>query len=239
MLKWMKLEFKKHKINTYVLASVIIAIVLFILVFLFAYIPTIDNDPDMWMFRDYHNLLMVCGALSLVSFSILSSVMYCKFIIQEYGSNRTYILFSYPMHRGKILFSKVLSVFLFIVVAVFLCNTIVFTIFAFTEHFLSLMEDRFTVELLLETIKTSMVMAVIAATIGIIAMGLGYIKKSVPTTIVAAVFLASLFSNIAFVNIDNAANVDMFIMIFVGITMTVGSIITTILIKNVNCMEAQ
>jgi len=239
MLKWMRLEFKKHKINTYVHGSVVIAVVLLILIFLFAYIPTIDNDPEMQMFRDYHNLLMVCGALSLVSFSILSSVMYCKFIIQEYGSSRIYMLFSYPVHRGKVLFAKVLSVFLFTVAAVFICNTTVFTIFALTEPFFSLMEDKFTVELLLRTIQVSIVMAVISATIGIIAMGIGYIKKSVPTTIVSAVLLASLFSNIAFANIDNAASIDMFFMIFLGITITVGSITTTMLTKNVNHMEVE
>ncbi len=237
MFKWMRLEFKKHKVNTYVHASISIAIVLFILIFLFAYIPTIDNDPEMQIFRDYHNLLMVCGALSLVSFSILSSVMYSKFIIQEYSSNRTYILFSYPVHRGKILVAKVLSVFLFIVAAVFICNTTVFTIFALTESFFALMEDKFTVELLLKTIKVSIVMAVISAMIGIIAMGIGYIKKSVPTTIISAVLLSSLFSNIASINIYNAASMDIFLMTFMGITITVGSIITTILIKKVNLME--
>ncbi|WP_165000263.1 ABC transporter permease [Anaerophilus nitritogenes] len=239
MLKWMRLEFKKHKINTYVHASVIIAIVLFILVFLFAYIPTIDNDSEMQIFRDYHNLLMVCGVLSLVSFSILSSVMYCKFIIQEYGSNRIYMLFSYPVHRGKILFSKVLSVFLFIIVAVFMCNTTVFTVFAFTESFFSLMEDAFTVELILKTIQVSIVMAVIAATIGVIAMGLGYIKKSVPTTIVSAMLLSSLFSNIASINISNAASMNMFLIIFMGVTIAAGSITTIMLIKKVDRMEAQ
>ena len=237
MLKWMRLEFKKHKVNTYVHASVIIAIVLYILIFLFAYIPTIENDPEMQIFRDYHNLLMVCGALSLVSFSILSSVMYSKFIIQEYGSSRVYMLFSYPVNRGKMLVAKVLSVFLFIVAAVFICNTTVFMIFALTEPFFSLMEGKFVVELLLKTIKVSIVMAVISAMIGIIAMGIGYIKKSVPTTIVSAVLLSSLFSNIASMNISNAASMDIFFMIFIGITITAGSIITIILIKKVNLME--
>ncbi|MEN1762289.1 hypothetical protein AAIG11_17590 [Anoxynatronum sibiricum] len=70
-------------------------------------------------------------------------------------------------------------------------------------------------------------------------MGIGYTKKSVPTTIISAVLLASLYSNIAFVNIDNAAGADLFLMIFMGITITAGSITTTVLIKKVNHMEAE
>ena len=102
-----RLELKKNKLNTYIIAGTIITIIMLGFLFLFAYAPLIEpNDKDMAIFSGYNNLIPLFGVFSMAVFCVMSSVMYSKFIIEDYSGKRPILLFSYPVSRKKIILSK-------------------------------------------------------------------------------------------------------------------------------------
>ena len=81
--------------------------------------------------------------------------------------------------------------------------------------------------------ENTIIMSIIAANIGIIAVGAGFIKKSVPTTIVSAVLLASLMCNI----VVNASINKVAIYVLTVIMVIIGIVCSGFLIKKINIME--
>lgn len=235
MIRFIKLEMRRNNISTYVIASIIITIVMLGFLYLFAYAPKLEpTDKDLEVFLGYNNLIPMFGVLSMTAFCVLSAVMYSKFIIEEYSGKRSILLFSYPVSRKKILCSKLSVVSIFMIFSMIISNLIIYSIFGITEKSLHLVSGEFTASIMLQAIKITVVMSVIAASIGIIATGIGFIKKSVAATIVSAVLLASLMCNIV-ANIASSTVIYIFslIMIFVGILFSIN------LIHKVNLMEVE
>ncbi|MEH7502254.1 ABC transporter permease [Neobacillus drentensis] len=236
MIKLIKLELRRNNIRTYVIASIIIAIFMLGFLYLFAYAPKLEpNDKDLEIFLGYNNLIPLFEVLNMAAFCVLSAVMYSKLIIEDYSGKRPILLFSYPISRKKILFSKLSIVSFFTIFSMIISNLIIFLIFGITEKFMNLVGQEFTVAIMLQAIKITVVMAFIAASIGMIATGIGFIKKSVPTSIVSSVILASLMCNIVASTTSNMTVMTIFslIMIFVGILFSIN------LIFKVNLMEVE
>jgi len=169
----------------------------------------------------------------MAAFCVLSAVMYSKFVIEDYSGKRPVLLFSYPVSRRKILFSKLCVVSIFTIISMIISNLIIFLIFGITDEFLHLVTESITTTNILQAIQVTFFMALIAASIGIISTGIGFIKKSIPTTIVSAVLMASLMSNIVVNTTANMIAMYLFgvFMIFVAIFFSIS------LIRKVNLME--
>ena len=85
----------------------------------------------------------------------------------------------------------------------------------------------------MQVAENTIIMSIIAANIGVIAVGIGFIKKSVPATIVSSVLLASLMCNIV-VN----ASLNRAAMYILVVTMVIiGIVCSGFLIKKINIME--
>ena len=231
-----RLELKKNKLNTYIMGGIIITIIMLGFLFLFAYAPLIEpNDKDMEIFSGYNNLIPLFGVFSMAVFCVMSSVMYSKFVIEDYSGKRTILLFSYPVSRKKIILSKLSVVSGVTIISMIVSNLLVFMTFGITENFIHLVGKDFTLSIMLKVVENTLIMSLIAASIGIVAVGIGFIKKSIPTTIVSAVLIASLMCNIV-IN-ASLSRVTMYVlttvMIFVGIVFSI------FLIKKVNVMEVE
>ena len=231
-----RLELKKNKLNTYIIAGTIITIIMLGFLFLFAYAPLIEpNDKDMAIFSGYNNLIPLFGVFSMAVFCVMSSVMYSKFVIEDYSGKRPILLFSYPVSRKKIILSKLSVVSGVTIISMIVSNLLVFMTFGITENFIHLVGKDFTLSIMLKVVENTLIMSLIAASIGIVAVGIGFIKKSIPTTIVSAVLIASLMCNIV-IN-TSLSRVTMYVlttvMIFVGIVFSI------FLIKKVNVMEVE
>ena len=231
-----RLELKKNKLNTYIIAGTIITIIMLGFLFLFAYAPLIEpNDKDMAIFSGYNNLIPLFGVFSMAVFCVMSSVMYSKFVIEDYSGKRPILLFSYPVSRKKIILSKLSVVSGVTIISMIVSNLLVFMTFGITENFIHLVGKDFTLSIMLKVVENTLIMSLIAASIGVAAVGIGFIKKSIPTTIVSAVLIASLMCNIV-IN-TSLSRVTMYVlttvMIFVGIVFSI------FLIKKVNVMEVE
>ena len=228
------LELKKSKINTYIIADIIIAITMLGFLFLFAYAPLIEpGDKDMAIFSGYNNLIPLFGVFNMAVFCVMSSVMYSKFVIEDYSGKRPILLFSYPVSRKKMLSSKLLIICGFTIISMFISNFIVFLTFGITENFIHLVGKNFTVPIILQVAENPIIMSIIAANIGVISVGIGFIKKSVPATIVSSVLLASLMCNI----VVNASLNRAAMYVLTVIMVIIGIVCSGFLIKKINIME--
>ena len=217
-----RLELKKNKLNTYIIAGTIITIIMLGFLFLFAYAPLIEpNDKDMAIFSGYNNLIPLFGVF--------------KFIIEDYSGKRPILLFSYPVSRKKIILSKLGVVSGFSVISMIACNLIVFLTFGITENFIHLVGKDFTLSIMLKVVENTLIMSLIAASIGVAAVGIGFIKKSIPTTIVSAVLIASLMCNI----VINASLSRVTMYVLTTVMIFVGTVFSIFLIKKVNVMEVE
>ena len=230
-----RLELRRTNFCTYVISALIIAVIMLGFLYLFAYAPMLEtNDADMKIFSGYENLIPLYGVLNMTVFCVLAAVIYSK-IIEEYSGKRPILLFSYPINRKKIMLSKLCIVFVFTVIAMFISNFLIFIIFGVSEKFLHLVSGDFTYSIMFQAIETTLIMSLSAASIGIIAVGIGFIKKSVPTTIVSAVLIASLMCNI----VANTTSSKIAMYIFVAVMILIGIMFSAILMKKVEVMEVE
>ncbi|WP_191560404.1 ABC transporter permease [Metabacillus idriensis] len=233
MLDLMKLELKKINIRTYINSTIVISIILLGLIYMIAFIPRVEtNDPNIHIFSGYKNIITLFGILNMTVFCILASVMYSRFVIEEYKGNRAILLFSYPIRRSKIFISKVMIVSIFTIISMSISNIIIYFIFGVSETFLPLVNDSITFEVIAKSIMTTIIMAATAVGLSIISMGIGFIYKSVPTTIVSAILFCSLFSNIS-----GALRSITLSTIFMSIAIIAAIFVARNVMKKINLME--
>jgi len=196
MVKLLQLEWKKHDLRPYHTAVLVIAISMLLLLYLFAYMPRLElNESKLDIFVGYNNLIALFSALNMSAYCILAAVMYNKIIITEYIGKVSILLFTYPISRKKVMFSKLLLVCIYIFCSMMCSNLLIYLIFMITESFVPLVADSFTITTLARAMLTTLMMSCSAISIGIIALGIGFIKKSVAATIVSSILIASLLSN--------------------------------------------
>lgn len=235
-MKLIKLELKRNKIRTYLTATFIISIIMFGFLYLLAYAPLLEpNDKDMIVFSGYINLIPLFSALNTAAFCVLSAVMYSKFIIEDYAEKRVILLFSYPVSRKKIMLSKLSVVSIFTIASMVISNIAIFLIFGLSNQFTHLVNEKFTFSVMIHAVEITLIMSIVATSIGIVSVGIGFIKKSVPTTIISAVLISSLMCNIVF----NATANKMAMYLFAIVMMLIGILFSMILMKKVNTMEAE
>lgn len=114
-------------------------------------------------------------------------------------------------------------------------NLIIFGLFGISEQFVNLVNEKFTISLMLQTVQKICVMSFTAASIGVISVGIGFIKKSVPATIISAVLIASLLCNV----MVNTTTSMIIMYLFAVIILIVGILSTLILMRAVVKMEVE
>jgi|SRR5690625_4056771 len=234
MIHLMKLEMQKNNMRTYNYANVIITVIMIGLIYLFAYVPRIEpNDPELLIFAGYDNVILLYGLVNMTVFCIFSCVIYSQLIIDAFRGKQLILLFSYPVNCKKILISKIFIVSLFISLSMIICNVIVFGTFFITESFVPITADVFSAALILDALKTTLIMVISAASLSVIATGIGLHTKSVPAAIIAGLILCSLFCNVVF----NALGNEMLILIFMMIALLAGALMTILLMNKVNRLE--
>lgn len=94
MLNLMKLELKRNKTRSYMLAAIVALPVVTGLTYLMAYAPQENpNDPSLSLFANYNNLVSMSIFISMAYFAILAAVMYARFVIEEYAGKRATLIF--------------------------------------------------------------------------------------------------------------------------------------------------
>ena len=173
MLKLIKLEWKKNGIGTHIRNAVILAAVLCLFTFAFAYLG-IANDPDTGV-----------PDVALGNNAISSPV-------SAYKNKTMNLMFSYPIKRQKILISQMLAVWIFNFAALVLTKLLLygcvllgsqFMVSAFPLDF-NMASTGFYVQLIAKS--------VVIVTMGFIALFIGMAMKSSKATIISSFLLIIL-----------------------------------------------
>lgn len=194
MIKLIKLELRRNNLKNYITCTFVFCIILLIFTYFVAYVAKVENEVQ---FMHYDTIFRFTNAISIILFGVLSSAMYCQFVIKEYSGKKLTLLFSYPGSRKKIFLAKILLIFSFIFVGMILCTTIPIFIFTITESYMHIVSDTITFDVLLSALRTTIVSNLSVSTIGLVSMRIGFIKKSIPVTLISAFLFTSLYGNIA------------------------------------------
>lgn len=233
MMKLIKLELMKNNIKPYLWSSFGIFIGITAMGLLFSAIPILEpNDPSSQEFSNPNMIMMMISIISMSAFSILASVMYSKFVVEEYTGRKNVLLFTYPQKRSSILLAK----FLFIVCFIFLIMLVINMISCITVGLLANLFGLISVPFanVYLMLRYSFTFALVANFIGIISLRVGFYKKSIITPIIVSTILASPFGNAVAILGDNSFLVFLIagsILLFVSLFLFLG------LLKKVNRME--
>lgn len=232
----MKLEMKRNMLCTYLISTAVTFLLVLGFTYLFAYVPQLNpDDADLLLFAGYGNVLSLSILICMAVFCVLSAVMYARFIIDEYAGKRAALLFSYPVSRKQVLLAKVLVVFLFNFSAMAVCSLLSLGIFSVSEQIAPMVNDTLTAATLAAVARNICIMAVIAPALGIVAAGIGFIRKSVPATIVSAVVMISVLGNFMSSALQNVA----FSVVLLFISAAAAAFTCCILMGKVNAMEVE
>jgi ABC-type transport system involved in multi-copper enzyme maturation permease subunit len=232
VLKLIKLELQRINLRPYLISSTIIGVVLLAFTYFIAYAAQVEQEVQ---FMTYGNIFLFTGVMSIPIFAVLSATMYEKLIIEEYSGKRLALLLSYPVGRKKIFSAKILIVFLFLVLSMLLCTILPIFVFAASESFTPIVSDTMTSDILMKAVGTMVISLVAVSAIGLLAMRIGFIKKSVPATLISAFILSGIYGNIA---IGSAGNFVISLLI-IGVSLLVILAVCVTLSHKINHMEVE
>ncbi len=219
MNRLIALELKRNSLRSYHIAVAIITVVMLSFIYLLAVLPKLDpTETNLSMFLTYDNLIILINILYMVIFTILSSVMFSKIVVEDYAGKRAILLFSYPIARKKILGAKIVMVFFYTVFAMFLSGGIVLGIFLMTESLFPICVDQLSRKTVLSGVLSLVAYSLLSGVWGIVALYFGFRKQSVSVTIVAAVIIATVMCQMMAITMNN---VGVIIFLVIGILLAV------------------
>ncbi len=194
MRKLIGLELKKNNLKPYLCGGLGIFIFTFLTGVLFSALPILEpNNPSSLMFKDENMVVTMIGIVSMSAFAVLVSVMYAKFVVEEYTGNKNVLLFTYPQKRSHILLAKCILVSGFIFITMFVSTVIASFLVGFVGYIIGIIPRPFTNSVYI--LKISVIFGIVSNVIGVIALRVGFYKKSVTIPIVTAIALVSPFGN--------------------------------------------
>lgn len=229
----LKIESKKYNLKPYIYSGVIILFVSLAFVYLLACIPKFDpqelaSNPEL---GNYDFLFQFSFIINVAGFVCLGAAMLAKIVLEAYNEKTIYLTFSYPVSRGRVLLTKVLFCSLFsglgVVVSIFITNHLFFL----SEKLFPLVQDDLTYQLLWEQLIPMGVGGLLVISISLLALVIGWQKRSISLTIVMAIIFCSILSNI--VTMGNSRVLLVLSLIFCLLTL----IAMSVLVKNVKQLE--
>ncbi len=188
MLKLIQLEMRKNK--TKLLRGALIAD-LILLAFMVLVVFTEEGE-----FSTYADVFDGLYVFTKAIFIIFASVLLSKLVIDEYKNNTITVLFMYPVSRKKLMAAKLLIVFGFTFISIFLSDIILSLLLGGIDYYFSdVIQGELSVRMMLDELPGVAADAVYSAGIALIPLFFGMRKKSVPATLVSAVLLVSVLSS--------------------------------------------
>lgn len=189
LLKLISLEIKKYKLFNYWSGVLIANICIIILMGMIFILETMESNVP---FEDLDAFMIMSDTLVRATFLVFSSVIMVKIIISEFKNNVVRIMFTYPISRKKILFSKLFIVVVFTFTTIMFSSLLIGVGVYLLNPLIHIVPETISGENLLMYLKTSFFGALASAGLSLIPLFFGMRKKSPSATIVSAVVLASL-----------------------------------------------
>lgn len=233
MIKLIGLEFKRVNILPFIYGVMVIFIFSFGIGLLFAAVPKIENNISQHILADLDTLSILITIISMSAFTILASVMYSKFLVEEYTTKKNIMIFSYPQKRSNIFFAKYILVTVFTFVSMVISNFVCILLVGYFGNLIGIMSSSFKDFSFIAII--SILFAVVGSLISLISLRVGFWKKSIIATIITSVILVAPIGNSLMLLKDNLMIILplLILLLFVGISIYLG------LLKKINNMEVE
>lgn len=192
MLKLIALELKKNKLKWYVKGVAIANLVIIGFLWLMAYTEELDGTT---IFPDYTEAFVVIGTLVRATLIIFAGVLIANIIIDEYKNKTISVLFTYPIHRTRLMIAKIIVISGVTFLGVVVSNIIVAAGFFTLNHFFHYIIEPLTMEIVAKQFISMLVYAVAAAGMGLIPLYFGMRSKSIPATIVSSILIVAVFNS--------------------------------------------
>lgn len=250
MIKLFGLELQRNPLKKYLVTIFVIAVFLLGLTYLFAYIPHKNSNIAIEMaivnaiapvFSNYRSIAGLTSILSMVCFAVFSATVFNQFVIDDFAGKRFYLLLSYPIKKSTIFLAKVIAAIAVSILAMLLCNALVFAIFYYIETmFPMVMGDMLSIGVFYDTVKLSLLFSVISTAIGLISMRIGFIKKSSHISLIVSFACSVLLSNLLGISLLADLDTAMIGFTIFAIILSVAAVVLTLGLKHrVNQMEGE
>lgn len=203
MLKLIGLETRRTRLAPYLTGAVCLFFTVLFFYGLLGALPTLAaavGEPipadELVMVSSWHSVTFLCSTLGMVCFAIFAAVLGARFIVGDYTGSRVILLFSYPTPRAAVLRAKCAIVCGLTFGASLVSCFGSFLLFAPAALLLGFCGGPLTAAVVGDAFWISLLFSVIAVSIGLLALRIGFAKRSLPASIVTAIVLASLCSNL-------------------------------------------
>ncbi|USB33790.1 ABC transporter permease [Paenibacillus sp. YPG26] len=204
-----------------------LAIMAFVTAIYFGEIEELNSS-----FSTYDSFFTIIETLIRVTFLIFASVLMSRLVIEEYRNKTIQLMFMYPISRKRILESKLIIVFAFTAIVIFLSNTALDAIVILIDQvFYNIIPEELTTETIIKSFVRIVFTSLSAGGISLIPLYFGMRKYSVPTTIVSGILISSLISSNT-----NGFTLSNIIAIPIGLCL-VGILIAYMTIRNVDTKD--
>ncbi|KGR82120.1 ABC transporter permease [Lysinibacillus odysseyi] len=192
MINLMKLEWRKHRLVHYFKGFFLCFISIYGFVLLISFGTKEEAEDVMSSFQEFMTPVYI---FSNITFIIFGSVLLSRLVIAEFRTNTMQVLFTYPIHRKRILFAKLMLTFLFTTGSLFTSIWIIQILTYFLQPSLGFFEGTVTMQNLLATLPQTITNALMMGAIALIPLFFGMRKKSTASTITSAVIIAFLINS--------------------------------------------
>jgi len=175
----------------------------------------IEKNDGNTPFEDFDMVMNISNAFVRATFLIFSSVIIVKIIIDEYKNNSISVMFTYPISRKKIMFSKIIIIAGFTFTTIVLSSLFIECVIYLLDKIIDIVPGGISREDLLRNSSTILLGAVASAGLSLISLFFGMLKKSAPATIVSSIILVAL---------TNSTSNDFTLFSFIAIPISLGLI---------------
>lgn len=190
MLHLIGLEFKKGRAAGYTWGSLIAWAAIVGMISLIYFVD--GNNLADPAFKDQGEMLQVIEIMVRATFIIYASALLSKLIISEYKDKTMALLFTYPISRKKLIFAKLIIVFLWCFLNIVIANLLIDALFLAIDSYTGYLPDRLTRHDLFIHEGNVLMQALGAAGMSLLPLVIGLRRKSVAATVASSIFIVMI-----------------------------------------------
>lgn len=191
MFNIIKLEIKKFKLQGYIKGAFIAHLIMIVIFLGLQGILQIEQEPVLSI---VDGSTMIIGIMGRVVFGIFAGVMLAKLIISEYNNKTINLMFTYPISRKSIFLAKLIIVVVFTFINIIISNFLLTLSLVIANSIFNILPWALTINNIVNSIPAMILNAVLTSVIALIPLYFGMKKKSVTTTIIAAVLVLTIMN---------------------------------------------
>ena len=191
MKKLVELEIRKFGVKKYLIASLVIAIYA---IFMIVMIGSTEPGDDS-MFKGSAHILFLNGNMMVrLCFIIFAGSLLADMVIKDFKTGTIKVLFTYPIARKKIFFSKLLAAVCLMVFFMLLAEVLVVIGICISNNMFHMIDNTISAQMIIKVLPDILFTVISTIGISLIPLYFGMLKKSVNITIISSVIITALLN---------------------------------------------